>query len=83
MKNKSRFKVLSGVGKKWKVKYFQDYTSASNYWAFFMKLKKSGFAIIFDFKGKEYNKMIIKNGNPVTTGWKYFKNIKPSNNGWY
>ena len=82
MKNKSRFKVLSGVGKRWKVKYFDSYTEASTNWNSFAKLKKPGFAVIYDFQAKEYNRITVKNGKFSYTGWKYFKNIKPSFSGW-
>jgi len=74
MKKKSRFKVLSGVGKRWKVKYFNNYESAKKYFQSFTNLKKSGFAIFYDFDMQKFTSCKTANGKKSITPWRYFKN---------
>lgn len=74
MKTRSPHKILSGVGKRWKVKYFANYEDAKNYFTSFRNLKKSAFVQWFDFSDRQYRLGIKKNGKPFQTGfWKDFK----------
>jgi len=73
MKKRSNYKVLSGVGKRWKVKYFDSFFDAIKYWKSFVKLKGSGFATMFDFKEGCYQKIVVKNGKHLIGHLIYFK----------